>query len=122
MQFHTITSGGTFNFCGKHKDEWELCSKYWNHSIVDSLYLHERFGALTSNCWQVLKVLVFAVHRAVGIFRQKKCFSCSINSAKWLNEKLALFHCAIYGIITYVMLLPLAIFICMFICYFIQRK
>lgn len=39
-------------------------------------------------CWQI----------------QKRCFSCSINSTKWLNEELALFHCGIYGMITYVML------------------
>lgn len=85
--------------------------------------------SLASGCWQVFKVTVFSVHQSVGHIGliccwhiQKKCFSCSISSVKWLNEKLALFHCAIHGIAAYVMLLPSVIFICMFICYSIWRK
>lgn len=84
-------------------------------------------SALARNCWQVLRARVFAVHQAVVFnlllaYQEKKnCFSCSINSTKCLDEKLALFHCDIYGVTAYVILQPLVIFICMYICYSIQR-
>lgn len=71
----------------------------WNLQILER---NDNFSAHLAHiepwlCWPVLKVTVFAVHQAVGhivlIFcwhiKENKCFSCSINSTKWLNEKLA---------------------------------